>query len=153
MLVTNPSIASPAFLTVLGGAGFLYSWREVRRAAASPRWPTVQGQVVTSTVREYRPKPDSQTEYSARITYRYRVGSVDHEGSRIAFGGITFFGQSSAAAKAQEYRDGSAVTVYVSPDNPKLSVLEPGQTWTGLLTLIATAVATVVGVVWLFQTL
>ena len=129
----------------------MYSWREVRRAAASVGWPQIQGQVVTSKVREYRANPDSKSEYSARIRYRYQVRGIEHESDRIAFGGIAFFGQAAASAKAQEYSEGAAVTVYVSPQNPALSVLEPGQTWTGLLTLVATAVAAVVGVIWFVQ--
>src|SRR6266700_6534574 len=98
MLLVSSGIASPAFLAVLGGGGFLYSWREVRRAAASVGWPQIQGQVVTSKVREYRANPDSKSEYSARIRYRYQVRGIEHESDRIAFGGIAFFGQAAASA-------------------------------------------------------
>ena len=71
--------------------------------------------------------------YTPRLTYRYRVGSRDYEGTRIDLNRQrSFYRQSSANAVLEPYNPEREVTVYYNPDRPADALLRPGvstATW------------------------
>ena len=119
-----------AAVAVIGLAGFssIVMLRELLRAVRSRHWPSVPGTIIRSHVITTR---DSDGEsHGARVTYRYQVGDAVHESARIRFGGP--FDSSFrvwAERISKDYPIGGEVPVRVSPDDPRVSVLEPGVRW------------------------
>ena len=95
----------------------------------------VPGTIVASHVVTMR---DSEGEsHGARVRYRYTVGGAEYEGSRIRFGGPLSSSIESWAERIQSrFTVRASVCVRVSPEDPRLSVLEPGVAWYLLLALV-----------------
>ena len=134
-----------------GAAATFFGVSGVLRAKASAGWPTVQGEIIESSVeRETRRRktgdkgPLTQTIYRARISYEYTVDGTTFTGTRVAYGDHGKIANSrrigiggsrisiggSAKAHAQGivalYPKGNNVSVYYMPENPKECLLEPG---------------------------
>ena len=143
-----------AAVAVIALAGFssIVMLRELLRAVRSQHWPRVPGTITRSHVITTR---DSDGEsHGTRVTYRYQVGDAVHEGARIRFGGPF---DSSFRAWAErvsaEYPIGREVRVRVSPDDPRISVLEPGVCWSLALMMAFFAALWLIGMWLLWQEL
>ena len=91
--------------------------KDYAHARASQSWPHVQGVVIDVV--------------GHKISYAYSWQATTHESERVRFvtamkmsGGP--FRQGATAPGAIGLRAGEFVPVYLSPENPTLSVLEPG---------------------------
>ncbi len=113
----------------LGGlALLLVSVRDLFRAFASRDWPSVSGQVLTTSIT--RDLAVTATTYAPRVRYRYTAGGTEHTGETIGFGGA--FGTSFrwvAQRTIQRYHPGDPVEVRICPADVQLSVLQPGPHW------------------------
>jgi hypothetical protein len=93
-------------------------WQHARRSLA---WPTVQGQIVKSSVTRYASR---RWHWDWQVEYRYRVDGHDYTGWR------TYFGSSVPIAVARnivgKFPLHSTVTVHHHPREPAKSVLLPG---------------------------
>jgi hypothetical protein len=116
-----------AVLLVLGG-------HDVYQGAASRGWPTVEGEVIRSSVQSRRSgRPDrSQRVHSPDVVYSYRIGNELYTGDRIAFGGYSSSAGNYANRMTHRYPRGRQVSVHYQPGKPDNTVLEPGvslKTW------------------------
>lgn len=94
---------------------------EVREALA---WPTVQGVIVGSTVREIK-RPGVVT-YEAAIDYRFVVADVEYHGSRVGIAqGMSSEKKGKMEALVARFPVQREVTVSYNPKNPVDSLLEP----------------------------
>lgn len=106
-----------SLIFVAAGVALLIAFANTRRAADdSLSWPRVSG-----VIEEVAVGPRSS---DTRVTYSYAVGGSSFRSHRIGFGATSYAEQ---AAREARYKRGNAVTVYVSPDDPNMAVLQPGR--------------------------
>jgi hypothetical protein len=113
------------FAFVLGNF-FLY--REImstqNRENAAQTWPTVTGEIIASKVKKRHDSEHGPVEYP-HVSYTYEVNGKTHHSSNIMAGGE--IGGVNVESTLTRYPQGSKVTVYYDPQNPKDAVLEPGN--------------------------
>lgn len=119
------SVISLIFLAVGGGLLF-YGVRLWQNARVSTNWPTVQGQVVSSSVRV--DTDDEGTSYFADVLFTYVVNDHRYESDRVTFGQFGNGNRSRAQGIVDRYPVGGVVPVYYQPEKPETAVLEPGVT-------------------------
>jgi len=101
-------------------------------AAAIAGWPTADGRVLESDVREIeRSDTDggAMTLYVPHVRYAYKVAGVAHESAVIRVG-LSDFGRIKeplAREHANGYPVGATVPVRYDPNDPTQAVLEVGQ--------------------------
>lgn len=95
-----------------------------KRGGDSAGWPRAAGSITSSEV---------QTDYVRRrtvfrpvIKYRFKVGDRELTGNRPFFGSTSFAKEEEAREFASKYPAGKTVEVRYQPDQPEISVLEPG---------------------------
>lgn len=125
--------------TAIGAVGIVAGLREMARAADSEDWPVAEGEVEETGVL-MEPGDRGGTLYAPMVRYHYRIGDTQYVGNRIAFGGLvsTSF-RSWAQGVVERYRNQKAVHVRFCPDDPDLSVLEPGVHWSGWMIPLVSA--------------
>lgn len=105
----------------------------VGTAKASLEWPTAQGQIVTSEMDMRREKSGGSTarhyQYRPNILYEYSVDGARYTSKKVAVVGMTSRDQKDIKPILRRYKEGSSVTVYYNPEDPKSAILEPGVTW------------------------
>lgn len=124
---------------LLSGAGFLYSiFNQISDGVNSSRWPSVQGEVISSNIEERKTTRTSGagtqrsttrrsiTRYYPGIEYSYTVNGISYQGNNLNFYGKS--GLSWSQEKVAEYPVGRTVKVFYHPNNHNNSVLEPGTT-------------------------
>lgn len=119
------------WVTVLFASLFIWiGIDQVQKATASEEWPSVQGTVRSSGVREETSssgsRRSSSTTYHASVVYDYQVGGQAYQGERISYGEYGTGDSGRAQKIAAGYPEGAEVRVYYQPDDPQESVLEPG---------------------------
>ena len=120
---------------VMAGAITLFlGVRGVLKAQASVKWPTVAGEIKTSSVESYisRTRSESETTYHAKVLYEYSINGTKYNGNRVAYSDYGSSNPSHARSIVNRYPKGKTVIVYYLPDNHEESLLEPGlkgQTW------------------------
>ncbi len=119
-------------LIVAGGLGlFAWAWTAYRDGRLSLGWPSVSGQVTSSSVTLETTQADSdsrlESTYYPSVSYDYRVDGQALKGSRVGVGGAKGFSRKEdAEAAARPYPVGSKVDVYYNPANPEYAVLVRG---------------------------
>lgn len=118
-----------------------------RRAALSQSWPTVSGEVLTSTIVQHHSTDSdgsSSTSFEPLVEYRYTVIGSEMIGKKIAFGANQFdFG--TAQRIIGRYPTGSAVQVHYNPDKPTEAVLETRANG-GMVFLVVGIVLVIAGI-------
>ena len=102
-------------LSVLAFAWLLWSRVQQQRS-----WIPVTGTITNSGVAL------TTGDYVPIVTYEYSVNGRTYQGERIASLRITYNWRGPSRRMAARYPKGQAVTVYVDPEYPISSVLEPG---------------------------
>jgi len=113
--------------------------RDILQGLNSRNWPTTEGKIIDSGVQAQQSMDDegfTSTTYGASIRYTYNVSGQEIEGARRSFTEVRTNSVRRAEAILARYPQGSSVTVYHHPDNPSLSVLEPGVGWFSYVGLI-----------------
>ncbi len=138
-----PLIAIPFFAGEL--VMIFLGVRMVTLSKASLDWPTVNGTVLSSQVREDYDSDNGYT-YYPQVEYRYSVDDQVYESDRVFFGSDSASEENAYAIVAQ-FPAGSTAAVYYNPDKPKQSVLIPGDAYTpgfliiiGVISLVISAV-------------
>lgn len=143
-----PNVAEAPFVTACVGfalvsALFIYAFQQA--GARAPVWPTVQGRIETSGIREYHASDSNEhsqvrTFYRADVTYCYDVAGVRYTGDKVSSVGTSGAASDAAARRsAAKYPAGQTVEVHYNPDNPAESVLEPRIRLLWLLWMIPAA--------------
>ncbi len=114
-------------LGLLGAAFVIVSVRARRKAEESVRWPTTEGRVISSSVREHRDVDDETRQvrrsYEPVVEYEYSVGGTPLSGRKLSFG-ATSFGRKTAHEVVDRYPSGATVLVHYNPAKPGEAVLE-----------------------------
>ena len=122
--IIGGTIAAVIFIGV-GVGMYIFLGDTVLEAYESRSWPTVQGQVVSSELRESR-NSDNELMYSADVRYTYSVNGQQYENTMITMMDGSTSMRSSVQNTVHKYRAGTTVTVYYKPDDPAFALLEPG---------------------------
>jgi hypothetical protein len=128
----------------IAGAVLVVAMRDYLRGRASENWPTVTGEVTESGVII---PTGSRGTYAPRVNYRYQVNGATLMGNRISFDSISrkpFLGM--AERVAESYQVSQSVQVYVSPLDPRKSVLEPGAKLSTYLLILGSGGFLVIGI-------
>ena len=106
------------------------AWRAWQIKQASPRWPSVEGEVLVSRARPYNEQPyepeAGKHDWMAEVRYRYSVNGIGHEGNRLQAFGRHYFSREEAEQALAPYPVGARVKVFHDPARPDVSVLIPG---------------------------
>lgn len=115
-----------AFVLAIG----LLAWRAWQIKQASPRWPSVEGEITESRARPFNAQngePEAgKNDWIAEVCYRYRVNGVTHEGRRLRAFQPHHFSREEAERALAPYPVGARVRVFHDPERPDVSVLIPG---------------------------
>tara|TARA_R110002096_G_scaffold4501_13_gene21137 strand:- start:1973 stop:2461 length:489 start_codon:yes stop_codon:yes gene_type:complete len=111
-------------LIAVGSFFVWWLWAVWDKAGDMDDWQEAPGQIIASSVADWRYNEFSRLEYEPRVRYRFQVGTKDYVGERIRR--VSIRSTSSAKAKKwiERYPAGESVTVYFDPDDPQLSVLK-----------------------------
>lgn len=136
----------PQLGLIAGIVTITFGIRNMRRARASARWPSVPGRVVASTVERTRDSSSSSSgsdisttsyTYQPIVTFGYQVDGSDYLSNTITFGDYSSSNRNRAEQTVARYPVGTPVRVFHDPDDPATGVLErraaPG---TGLLFIV-----------------
>ncbi len=126
----------PLIFVIAGAAVLFFGIRSLRRASASTDWPTTDGVVKFSDVEYHkdsttgskRNRARSEGTYHAEVMYEYTADGEIRSGTTVAFGDYGSSNPSHARGIVNDYPVDKKVTVYYSPDDPEVCVLEPGVT-------------------------
>lgn len=142
--LTLAGIAILGFLA-LGGltllflfAARLYVVTELTNDTESFNWPTTTGLITSSKIESWTESGD--TDFASSVEYEYVVDNRKYSSNRIRFGGflLALPGNKAEAEEALRlYASGNSVQVYFDPDEPSLSVLEPGAGRIRILLMLA----------------
>jgi hypothetical protein len=97
---------------------------------AAKSWPSVQGTVVKSSVREREDyTDDSKMVYRPAVSTDYSVDGRRHRINEIYFSQSNSWSSPSYRAErtARKYKKGTQVAVYYDPKYPGIATLEPGM--------------------------
>jgi hypothetical protein len=124
--MTSTFNAALSGLTALAGLGLLIKGtRDLIKTWRARYWPTAQGKVLDSRLREVR---DSEGKtWEVYILYEYWANGETYRSNvwRMEAGSSSFTG--SAQKAIARYPIGSTVMVYYNPDSPRDAMLEPGK--------------------------
>jgi len=118
------ALAPLLFGAVFAGMGGFVLVRLVQQLLRGPRsaaWPSVQGRIEQSEVRE-----TAGEQRLPHLRYRYQVDGQDHEGRHVDWA-VRRMPREAAEALVARYPVGAAVEVFYDPAKPAIAVLEPGS--------------------------
>jgi hypothetical protein len=126
-------VANPPMTVALGAFGAVMALVALgiqRHAGLARRWPVVKGAIATSGLEQFRGACDDGRRgpimFKGRISYTYSFNEVNYTGTVASLGGEVSSTSDRAVQRwVKRYHDGQIVDVYVNPDNPAESVLEP----------------------------
>jgi len=120
-------------LFIIGAVLFYNGTNLIYKANASLKWPSVDGQVRSSSVQTNH-KGDSPT-YIPDVGYSYLVNKDSYFNTRLVYGNRNSGRIKDVQKVIDQYPVGRTVKVYYNPSNPSESVIEPGEirnTWDGM---------------------
>ena len=148
---TTPQQVSPAtqrkvliglliVVFLMGGAGLWAGYSRWSLGSASMSWASIDGTVTSSLVNRSRAirrnSSSRETDYYARVSYRFVVEGKSYTGDQVRFddppGGTGEGGKQEAEEFVERFSTGSKVSVYYDPEDPESSVLIQGTTGTGV---------------------
>ncbi len=135
------SFMVPIILLLAGAITTYFGHRMYTNAKVSTDWPSVTGKITHSEVDSERKTTGSgkrrrtRTMYSADVRYRYLVDGKPYSGQKVSFGEVGSSSSGSARKIVNRYPVSREVPVFYNPEEPELSVLEPGTSWSSMLPL------------------
>ena len=110
-------------------AGMLFNLFRMRgQMQAARSWDKIEGVITVSNV-DQPPEhvSDDLNDATPVIRYRYRAGGQDLESDQVAIGGQPLMTRVLAGKLVGRYPVGAHVDVYVDPNNPRQTLLEPAE--------------------------
>ena len=111
-------------LMVLALPTAIICWIVAAQMSASKSWPSVQGRIVSSHVE--RTQIATKVKYKAQVRYQFSVNGRPYMGSRIRYADTTGSSESAQQKIVDKYPSNAQVEVFYDPQDPDISVLEPG---------------------------
>jgi hypothetical protein len=131
---------APALMTGIGLLLIAAGLHTIRVGFGSRNWPSLDAIVTATDVSVSSGGEESDTTYSPEITYEYDVDDTAYVGSRYSFGSTkdpSFTSREQAEAWIEEHCPvDSRIPVHYDPDQPGVSVVEPGV-WRSVFTILA----------------
>lgn len=109
------------FLMAAGLMIVLSDRRAAKKLDKVQNWPVTQGLITLSEVNHGL---SSVATNQSKIRYHYLIDGREFVGKRISVGGDINGDRSVAEQRARLYPEGTPVTIYYNPQNPKESYLE-----------------------------
>lgn len=108
--------------------GVVIGTREALEMRASLKWPSTEGQIISSSISEhtYKRYPDSTNtccKYELLVRYRYEVDGMMLEGNRLRVRPDRLTARRLVERQQAEYTVGARVKVYYDPEQPDRAVL------------------------------
>jgi len=133
-----------AFGAVFAAGGFIIlvsAFKSLGRARAVLSWPSVEGKLVSASVKTRSGhmsagSTSSGRSYEAVASYSYAVGGKSYKGQRIGLGEYRSTGKRKVQAKVEELAAAPRLSVRYRPDKPEESVLEAKAYGFGLALLL-----------------
>lgn len=126
-----------AFFLVVGGlvglAFILFSVRDLRTGAASRHWTRVQGRVRQVVIETTSSRGEAE-QYRVRVDFEYEFKGAPQRNGELV--GSPSYDRDIAAHYGSGYVPGKAVDVYVDPQRPSRSTLDPGIKYRSLVALL-----------------
>jgi Protein of unknown function (DUF3592) len=116
-------MATLIFGLIFSAAGvflLIRTYRVSKHLRCEATWILSPGSVVRSEIRS------TLETYSPKITYEYTYGGVKRIGDKLRSELLQYNWKSPSQRLISRYPVGKMVTVYVNPDDPNETVLEPG---------------------------
>lgn len=120
-------IAAGVCLLIFGA--MLFNLIRMRgKMQAARNWDKIEGVITVSRV-DQPPEhvSDDLNDATAIIRYRYRAGGQELESDQVAIGGQPLMTRVLAGKLVGRYPVGAHVDVYVDPNNPRQTLLEPAE--------------------------
>lgn len=122
---------------ILGVVIIVAEIKELAFAVASKRWKMIEGRIIESRTLKI---PDTSVDYlyTPHVRYSYEINGHGYFGERRRFGSynkkvLLSFGRDIGSSfpwfakrLLKNYELGKTVSIFISPKDPHLSVLEPG---------------------------
>ena len=126
-----------AFFVVIGIVGLM-------DGLASQGWDAVSGKIIESRFSLARSR---RVYWVVEIRYRYTVEGLTYEGDRVGFWkGRRFWSPGAAERLVTMYPKGRIVTLFVSPSDRSLAVIEPGVGWSAAMPFLSGGVLAAFGI-------
>ena len=122
----------PYIIIILISGVVLFKFgQDILRGLSSRNWLATQGRITFASIdtRRSTDEDGTSTSYGAAILYSYHVSGQEFQGARRTFSDVRTSSIKRAQRILERYPQGSSVTVYYHPEDPSLSVLEPGVGW------------------------
>lgn len=119
----------PLIVLLVGFYLTVSSLLKISRGQKSKGWLQTSGEVQSSKLKVHRGTNSDGVgtdSYYAQVVYKYTVNGIQYRSDRVFFGQDASTSKVSAKRRVAEYAPGNQVKVYYDPENPKVSVLEPG---------------------------
>ena len=119
----------PLFFFVVGAVVLWSGVNNYQRGNASENWPTAQGTVLDSKIRDVRSTSSdgpTRTSYAVHVEYEYEVEGSVYQGDQVRFGAMMHNERSKAIDEQRKYPTDAPVTVYYNPENVGEAVLVAG---------------------------
>jgi len=111
---------------------------------ASRGWDAVSGEIIESRFTLAR---SQRVRWLVEIRYRYTVEGLTYEGDRFGFWkDWTFSSQRAAERVVTMYPKGRIVTLFVSPLDRSLAVIEPGVGWRAVMPVVVGSLLAAFGI-------
>ncbi len=117
------AVFAGVFLTI-GWVFYNTGLENVALGEESLEWPHVEGKVISSRVNVSKGTGTKQDSYTPMVTYTFTVNGSAYEGDQVAFGAL--YDGRTAGQTVSRYQKGKTVKVFYDPEDPNVSVLEPG---------------------------
>jgi len=126
-----------AFFVVIGIVGLM-------DGLASRSWDAVSGEIIESRFSLAR---SQRVYWVVEIRYRYTVEGLTYEGDRVGFWkGRRFWSPGAAERLVTMYPKGCIVTLFVSPSDRSLAVIDPGVGWSAAMPFLSGGVLAAFGI-------
>lgn len=122
------------FMTVASIFLIPTGYKELKNAQDSLNWPTTDGVIILSEIKEDSNEEGSIT-YRANVRYEYTVGEKSYSSDQVSFGQYSSSDPEHAQSIVRRYKKGQKLSVHFNPSHPNESALEPGATWPSYMLL------------------
>jgi hypothetical protein len=140
-------------LLVLGGGLIFYSLRSRKKADQSRGWPSTNGKVIASEIRESKSTDEDgrvKVSYYPHVEYAYEVNGQNYISKQISFGGVLGYNdRTKVQAKLEHYPVGSTVLAFYNPEKPAEAVVEQtsgGAKWAMVVGIIILVIASCIAI-------
>jgi hypothetical protein len=127
--MTSPGAALP--FVVFGALITLEQLRFLYLGLRSSSWGPVMGTIEAAPLASVMVMKHAA--YGLNLQYHYSFRGKTYTGRSMSFAAPFGASLRSATIASSRYAHGQEVTVYVNPENPSQSVLEPGVDWSTYL--------------------